>query len=130
MHQKSGFDVDLFGESYYNCSEDPYEDLSDFELMNKMVMYVAPREAEKLRMNGHYTGQTLFEFERAEHVAKYLKKLRQKGDENTDETQLLEEAKGSAKIILMESELQLKQMEKILFQKEVLVKEDVIQIMN
>ena len=130
MHQKSGFDVDLFGESYYNCSEDPYEDLSDFELMNKMVMYVAPREAEKLRMNGHYTGQTLFEFERAEHVAKYLKKLRQKGDENTDETQLLEEAKGSAKIILMESELQLKQMEKILIQKEVLVKEDVIQIMN
>ena len=130
MHQKSGFDVDLFGVSYYNCSEDPYEDLSDFELMNKMVMYVAPREAEKLRMNGHYTGQTLFEFERAEHVAKYLKKLRQKGDENTDETQLLEEAKGSAKIILMESELQLKQMEKILIQKEVLVKEDVIQIMN
>ena len=130
MHQKSGFDVDLFGESYYNCSEDPYEDLSDFELMNKMVMYVAPREAEKLRMNGHYTGQTLFEFERAEHVAKYLKKLRQKGDENTDETQLLEEAKGSAKKILMENELQLKQMEKILIQKEVLVKEDVIQIMN
>ena len=130
MHQKSGFDVDLFGESYYNCSEDPYEDLSDFELMNKMVMYVAPREAEKLRMNGHYTGQTLFEFERAEHVAKYLKKLRQKGDENTDETQLLEEAKGRAKRILMENELQLKQMEKILIQKEVLVKEDVIQIMN
>ena len=130
MHQKSGFDVDLFGESYYNCSEDPYEDLSDFELMNKMVMYVAPREAEKLRMNGHYTGQTLFEFERAEHVAKYLKKLRQKGDENTDETQLLEEAKGSAKKILMENELQLKQMEKILIQKEVLVKEDVIQIMK
>ena len=130
MHQKSGFDVDLFGVSYYNCSEDPYEDLSDFELMNKMVMYVAPREAEKLRMNGHYTGQTLFEFERAEHVAKYLKKLRQKGDENTDETQLLEEAKGTAKRILMENELQLKQMEKILIQKEVLVKEDVIQIMN
>jgi hypothetical protein len=86
--------VDLFGESYYNCSEDPYEDLSDFELMNKMVMYVAPREAEKLRMSGHYTGQTLVEFERAEHVAKYLKKLRQKGNENTDEAQLLEEAKG------------------------------------
>ena len=130
MHEKSGFDVDLFGESYYNCSEDPYEDLSDFELMNKMVMYVAPREAEKLRMNGHYTGQTLFEFERAEHVAKYLKKLRQKGDENTDETQLLEEAKGSAKNILMENELQLKQMEEILIRKEVLVKEDVKQIMN
>ena len=130
MHQKSGFDVDLFGVSYYNCSEDPYEDLSDFELMNKMVMYVAPREAEKLRMNGHYTGQTLFEFERAEHVAKYLKKLRQKGDENTDETQLLEEAKGRAKRILMENELQLKQMEETLIRKEVLVKEDVIQIMN
>ena len=130
MHQKSGFDVDLFGESYYNCSEDPYEDLSDFELMNKMVMYVAPREAEKLRMNGHYTGQTLFEFERAEHVAKYLKKLRQKGDENTDETQLLEEAKGRARRILMENELQLKQMEETLILKEVLVKEDVIQIMK
>ena len=130
MHQKSGFDVDLFGESYYNCSEDPYKDLSDFELMNKMVMYVAPREAEKLRMNGHYTGQTLFEFERAEHVAKYLKKLRQKGSKNTDETQLLEEAKGRAKRILMENELQLKQMEETLIRKEVLVKEDVIQIMN
>ena len=126
MHQKSGFDVDLFGESYYNCSEDPYEDLSDFELMNKMVMYVAPREAEKLRMNGHYTGQTLFEFERAEHVAKYLKKLRQ----NTDEIQLLEEAKGRAKKILMENELQLKQMEETIIRKEVLVKEDFIQIMK
>ena len=130
MHQKSGFDVDLFGESYYNCSEDPYEDLSDFELMNKMVMYVAPREAEKLRMNGHYTGQTQLEFERAEHVAKYLKKLRQKGNKNTDEIQLLEEAKGRAKKILMENELQLKQMEETLIRKEVLVKEDVIQIMN
>ena len=130
MHQKSGFDVDLFGESYYNCSEDPYEDLSDFELMNKMVMYVAPREAEKLRMSGHYTGQTLFEFERAEHVAKYLKKLRQKGNKNTDETQLLEEAKGRAKKILMENELRLKQMEETLIRKEVLIKEDVIQIMN
>ena len=130
MHQKSGFDVDLFGESYYNCSEDPYEDLSDFELMNKMVMYVAPREAEKLRMNGHYTGQTLFEFERAEHVAKYLKKLRQKGNENTDETQLLEEAKVRAKRILMENELQLEQMEETLIRKEVLEKEDIIQIMN
>ena len=130
MHQKSGFDVDLFGESYYNCSEDPYEDLSDFELMNKMVMYVAPREAEKLRMNGHYTGHTLFEFERAEHVAKYLKKLRQKGNENTDETQLLEEAKVRAKRILMENELQLEQMEETLIRKEVLEKEDIIQITN
>ena len=130
MHQKSGFDVDLFGESYYNCSEDPYEDLSDFELMNKMVMYVAPREAEKLRMKGHYTGQTLFEFERAEHVAKYLKKLRQKGNKNTDETQLLEEAKGRAKSILMENELQLKQMEETLIRKEVLVKKVVRQILN
>ena len=74
--------------------------------------------------------QTQLEFERAEHVAKYLKKLRQKGNKNTDETQLLEEAKGRAKSILMENELQLKQMEETLIRKEVLVKKVVIQILN
>ena len=63
-------------------------------------------------------------------MAKYLKKLRQKGNKNTDETQLLEEAKGRAKKILIENELQLKKMEETLIRKEVLVKEDVLQIMN
>ena len=130
MYKKSSFDVDLFGESYYNCTEDPYEDLSDFELMDKMVMYVAPREAEKLRMQGHYTGQTLPEYERAEYVVEHLKKLRKKANQNIDKYQLLEEAKNKAKKILIENEAQLKQLESNLIKKEVLTKKEIIEILN